>query len=504
MGRRIWVALALTAALAAGACSWMLPDRFAVNAPMWATLFGGGIDAPPAEAVPATFHTLPGLGVGLYADGLANPRMLRPTPGGHLLVSLSREGQVVILEPDADGDGLPDGQRTLLEGLDGPNSLELHEGWLVIGVNDGIVRVRFDPQTGQTSGAVEAIVQGLPSGGNHWTRTARFGPDGGLYLTLGSSCNVCIEEDPRRAAMLRFEADGSDEEIYATGLRNAVDFDWHPVTGALYATDNGRDLLGNDFPPCELNEVERGGFYGWPFVNGDGVADPDFGEGSDYEGGPDPRVAQARSPAYGFRAHNAPLGITFVRHPAAPEALRGAALVALHGSWNRTRKDGYKVVSLHWQPDGSIEERDFLTGFLQGDEAEDVIGRPVDVAEAPDGSFFVSDDYAGAIYRIALGPVRSAAPANRAPTPNEERFAIDRASAIRGGTLYTRFACAECHEPEAAAAGVVPVPLADLHERYTPESLARFLEHPTPPMPAFPMQPREREDLAAHLLTRFY
>jgi glucose/arabinose dehydrogenase len=213
-----------------------------------------------------------------------------------------------------------------------------------------------------------------------------------MYVSIGSSCNVCEEEDGRRAAIVRYRPDGSGEEIHATGLRNAVGFDWQPGSGDLYATDNGRDLLGDDFPPCELNRVVPGGFYGWPFAHGDNRPDPDLGAGREA------RIAAAIPPSHGFRAHTAPLGITFVRGPGAPAWLRGAALVALHGSWNRTRKDGYAVVSLHWRPDGRIEERDFLWGFL---EDEDVIGRPVDVAEGPDGAFYVSDDYAGAVYRVA-------------------------------------------------------------------------------------------------------
>ncbi len=221
-----------------------------------------------------------------------------------------------------------------------------------------------------------------------------MGPDGWLYVSIGSSCNVCEERDPRRAAILRYRPDGSGEEIFATGLRNAVGFDWKPDTGELYATDNGRDLLGDDLPPCELNRVVRGGFYGWPYAHGDRVADPDFGRGQEQ------RIAASLPPVHGFRAHNSPLGIHFVRGTRVPVDYRGAALVALHGSWNRTKKDGYKVVSLHWRPDGAIEERDFAAGFERN---EDVIGRPVDVAEGPDGAFYISDDYAGAVYRVVYG-----------------------------------------------------------------------------------------------------
>jgi glucose/arabinose dehydrogenase len=322
-------------------------------------------------------------------------RFLRVTPAGQLLVSLSGSDRVELLQRDADGDGRSDGKRVLIEDLNRPHGLDFHAGWLYVAETDAIGRIRFESATGVTQGSYERIVTGIPSGG-HWTRTARFGPDGLLYVSIGSSCNACEEDDPRRAAIVRYRPDGSGEEIFATGLRNAVGFDWRPETGALFANDNGRDLLGDDFPPCELNLVEEGGFYGWPLVNGDGIPDPDF-ETTDPE-----RVAVAISPVHGYPAHNAPLGLHFVRTSAVPVDYRGAALSALHGSWNRTQKDGYKVVSLHWLPDGSIEQRDFVSGFEVDDN---VIGRPVDVTEGPDGAFYVSDDYSGVIYRVAyVGP----------------------------------------------------------------------------------------------------
>jgi glucose/arabinose dehydrogenase len=389
--KKILLATALALLLAFGAWQ-MLPERFAVNAPLGQLLFARGRAAPPAEAFGSRIHSIDGLTVGLYASELPGARLLRFTPAGDLLVSQPNEGRVVLLERDADGDGRADGRRDLVTGLRRPHGLDLREGWLYVAETDAVGRIRFDPATRSVEGGFERVVTGIPGGGNHWSRTLRFGPDGWMYLSIGSSCNVCEEEDPRRAALVRYRPDGSQEEIYATGLRNAVGFDWRPGSGELFATDNGRDLLGDDTPPCELNRVVRGGFYGWPYAYGDNQVDPDEGAGHEAE------IRTALPPVHGFRAHNAPLGITFVRGSDAPEALRGAALVALHGSWNRTRKDGYKVVSLHWRPDGTIEERDFLVGFLEG---EDVIGRPVDVAEGPDGAFYVSDDYAGSIYRVA-------------------------------------------------------------------------------------------------------
>ena len=366
---------------------------------------------------------------------------------------------------------------------------------MVLAEMSAVGRVRFDADSGSTRGSYERVVTGLPSRGNHWTRTVGFGPDGMMYLAVGSSCNVCEETEPRRAAILRYAPDGSGEEIYAAGLRNAVDFDWQPSTGHLYATDNGRDLLGNDFPPCELNRVVEGGFYGWPYANGDNVPDPDFGPGNA------DRVAASIAPAHSFRAHNAPLGMTFVSGPDAPAAYRGAALVALHGSWNRTHKDGYRVVSLHWQPDGSIEERDFAVGFEADDE---VIGRPVDVAMGPDGAFYVSDDYAAVVYRIALGagPVGASTSDRAAAMDPLAAFSEDDrlAASERGRDLYEEHACHQCHDAERALPGVTPVPLADLARRYDVAELEAFLAAPTPPMPAFPLDADARRDLAIHLL----
>jgi glucose/arabinose dehydrogenase len=488
--------LLVAAAGLAGACQLLLPERFAVNGPMLHSMFGMGVGAPEAATVGERIRLPAGFTASIYAQDLPGARTLLFAPNGDLLVSRPRKGEVLVLAPDADGDGRSDGLRSLVEQLNQPYGMDFHEGWLYLAEGDAIGRIAFDPATSETRGSFERLVEGLPAGGNHWTRTLRFGPDGWLYLTLGSSCNVCIEEDPRRAAMVRYRPDGSGEEIYATGLRNAVDFDWQPGTGTLYATDNGRDLLGDDFPPCELDAIERGGFYGWPFVNGAGVPDPDFGEAAD------PRIARAIDPAHSFRAHNAPLGITFVRHPDAPEALRGAALVALHGSWNRTAKDGYKVVSLHWDDQGRIEERDFMTGFLQD---EDVIGRPAHLVEGPDAAFYLSDDYSGTIWRIAAGDsaaTPTALPRASARAQTKEG-ALPAGAAERGAALYERFACASCHEASHAAEGVVVKPLTGLAERFTRTTLAELLETPPPPMPSYSLDPVQRSELAAHLLQRF-
>src|SRR5262245_20129419 len=495
---RLAARLAVAALVAFGTCHWLLPERYAVNAPLGHLLFGSGGSAPTSESLEKRIRLPEGLRIGVFAAGIPNARLLRFTETGDLLVSQPREGTVLLLERDADGDGRSDGRHAILSGLDRPHGIDLHDGWLYVAEGSAIGRVRFDAAARATSGPYAHIVTGLPEGGNHWSRSVRVGPDGLLYVSVGSSCNVCEEKDPRRAAILRYGLDGTGEEILATGLRNSVGFDWRPETGELYATDNGRDLLGDDFPPCELNRIVAGGFYGWPYANGANVPDPDLGEGHEE------RIRAAIPPVHGFGAHQAPLGIAFVRGAAAPAELRGAALVALHGSWNRTRKAGYKVVSLHWKPDAGIEERDFLVGFEQDG---DVIGRPVDVAEGPDGAIYVSDDYAGAVYRVAApgaGGAAAAAALVRAPEAADPLAALPAAEreqrAARGRALYESLGCAGCHDAERAAPGVVPRPLADLGRRHTLEELTRFLAAPTPPMPPVALGEQERGDIAVFLL----
>jgi glucose/arabinose dehydrogenase len=480
-----------------------LPEKYAVNAPITNSLFGWGGEVPTAGEVGTRLRVAEGYEVALYAL-VPNVRMLLATPRGDLIASIPREGRVVLLARDKNDDGLPDGQRDLLTGLSRPHGLALSpDGWLYVGEAASVTRVRFDVAAGAVDGALETVVPNLPEGGNHWSRNVGIGPDGMLYVTVGSSCNVCFEDDERRAAMLRYAPDGSGYELYARGLRNAVDFAWRPGTDELFATDNGRDLLGDDFPPCELNRVVRGGDYGWPVANGDRVVDPDLGAGQEA------RIGASLPPAFPFNAHNAPLGIAFLAHATQPASHRGTALVALHGSWNRTRKDGYRVVALRWDANGAISQEDFLSGFLADEE---VSGRPVDVVEAPNsGTIFVSDDYGGAIYAIrpkGSAPAASAAPSAQAAAAAADALAAlepaERAALVaQGEAAFRANACATCHDAAVAAPGMVTKPLAGLKARYALDSLATFFSAPTPPMPAPPLDEAGRRALAAYVLERF-
>ncbi|MGK7296318.1 MAG: PQQ-dependent sugar dehydrogenase, partial [Candidatus Wenzhouxiangella sp. M2_3B_020] len=213
--------------------------------------------------------------------------------------------------------------------------------------------------------------------------------DGKLYVPIGAPCNICLEEGYAR--IVRIDADGGNEEVVAEGVRNSVGFDFDPVTGDFWFTDNGRDMLGDNLPPCEINHVtEDGQHFGFPFWHGGLVRDPEFGGQRPY----DDFVA----PAQQLVAHVAPLGMMFYRGELLPEDLKHDILVAEHGSWNRTHKSGYRVMRAHLDEERKIVEYEpFITGWLQGEQSW---GRPVDLLELPDGSVLVSDDQAGAVYRI--------------------------------------------------------------------------------------------------------
>ncbi|WP_305906987.1 PQQ-dependent sugar dehydrogenase [Methylomarinum sp. Ch1-1] len=359
---------------------------FGINIPLI------GKDTPTQELLNRRLQMPAGLSLSVFASDLNGARDLVVTDSGDVLVSLPREGQVMLLKRDGDDDGGSDGRKALLSGLNLPHGLALYKNWLYVAETDAVGRIRFDADSRQTLGDYRRIVSGLPKGGSHWSRSLRFGPDGKLYVSIGSSCNVCEENDPRRAAIMRFTPEGEQGEIFASGLRNTVGFAWRPSTGELYGVDNGRDFLGDDFPPCELNLIERGQFYGWPYVNGNQAPDPDYGDKN-----PE-KASRSVPPVHEFGAHTAPLSIVFIDDDKLRSLMQGSALVAMHGSWNRSVKTGYKLVALQFDAEQGIIERDFITGFEMHD---DVIGRPVAIAEAADGSLYISDDFTGSIYRIS-------------------------------------------------------------------------------------------------------
>lgn len=339
----------------------------------------------------AEVQTPAGFAANVYAGGLQGPRFMALGPDGAIYVAERGAGQIVRL-PDVDGDGIADGVEVYATGLDSPHSLVYHEDAWYVGVPTGVVRLRDTDGDGRADEQA-AVVDGVPGDGNHRTRTVLFLPDGRMVLSVGSSCNVCVEEDPRRAAILVYDsAGGENERIYASGLRNAVGLALHPESGELWATNNGRDLLGDELPPENVYIIREGADYGWPACHSGDIVDPDFGS----EGA----CAGVGQPVVEMQAHSAPLGLTFYDGETFPEEYRGDLFIAFHGSWNRSEPTGYRVVRLPFtggeSADGVV---DFATGWL--DEASgDVPGRPVDVLVGADGALYVSDDKGGYIYRI--------------------------------------------------------------------------------------------------------
>ncbi len=383
---QILIALVVLAGIGLSGAYLLAP----VNLPLAGWLFGTRADFSQDADLRARVSLPPGYEINIYATGIEDARFMQVTQNGDLLVASRDAGELVLVKRDDDGDGRSDGTMVLASGLNSPHGLWLDGATLYVGEEHRISRFPFNAGN-RSVGARSTALAGLPDDGGHHTRTVKKGPDGWIYVSIGSSCNVCVEQHPWRAAMIRFKPSEAEPEIYATGLRNTVGFDWQPGTGALFGADVGRDWLGDELPPEEVNLITPGGFYGWPYFNGDNVPDPDHG-----------KDAQAQNlnplpPVHVFRAHVTPLSITFLKHQAGTP-LEGAALVAQHGSWNRSEKIGYRVVSLHWDTNGAITQKPFAEGFLrQGD----VIGRPVDVVEAPDGTLYISDDHAGAIYRVS-------------------------------------------------------------------------------------------------------
>jgi glucose/arabinose dehydrogenase len=318
--------------------------------------------------------------------------MLAIGPDGQLYVTEIGGGRVLRL-PDRDGDGILDGVEVVAQGLDKPSGIAFYrDGSLYIALTDRILRLS-EPDTAGFFQKTETIVSNLPPGGNHITRTLAFSPDWSyLYVAIGSSCNVCQEDDARRAAVIRYNPDGSGEMIYAVGMRNAVGMNFRPGTNELWATNNGRDMLGDDLPPETVYIVQEGGDYGWPRCHSGRIVDPDFGEPGACQG--------VLAPAVEMQAHSAPLGMTFYTGDQFPEEFQGDLFVAFHGSWNRSDPTGYKLVRIPIENGTPGAVQDFALGWLREDGSQ--WGRPVDVITGTDGSLFISDDGQGLIYKISF------------------------------------------------------------------------------------------------------
>lgn len=345
-----------------------------------------------------------------YAEGLDNPRMIAVAEDGTVYVTQRRPGNLVMLK-DVDRDGIVDTQKIVAR-IPDLHGIEIHQRRIYLA---DVKRVyAADLNADGSLGRLRVVTRNLPDGGQHPNRTLRFGPDGKLYLSIGSTCNACPEPNPENATLVHVDLDTGKRKIYAAGLRNTIGFDWHPVTAQLYGMDHGVDWLGDDEQSEELNELLPEAQYGWPFVYDDDQLNPqdEPEEVTQLEW-----AEMSMEPVAGYTAHAAPMQMQFYRGAMFPNDYRGSAFIAMRGSWNRKPASGYEVVRLVFSPSGEfVGFEPFVTGFLQAQPdtqpplpgaqplpPEGYIGRPTGLAIAVDGSMLIGDDSNNVIYRVSYG-----------------------------------------------------------------------------------------------------
>ena len=336
--------------------------------------------------------------ISIYADGLDSPRQLAESHEGYIIVG-SKKGDKIYALYDANFDGYAEKRILISENLQNPTGVAVHDGDLYFAEIDTIWIIKdidkWLASDSETLPTKSIYMNDLPSETWHGFKYIDFGPDGNLYIPVGVPCNICLEpqtKDNRFAAIHKYK-DGELITV-ADGVRNSVGFDWHPVTGKMYFSDNGRDWLGDDSPSCELNVVDKeGSFYGYPYKHAKDVIDPEFGNMI-------PTVnKEFVDPIAELGPHVAPLGIAFYDNDIFPKKYKNSIFVALHGSWNRSKKSGYTVVFVKLDDDGNYQyQEDFISGWLSNESAW---GRPVSPFIMKDGSMLLSDDKYNVIYRVS-------------------------------------------------------------------------------------------------------
>jgi glucose/arabinose dehydrogenase len=342
-------------------------------------------------------HVPAGFRVSVFAHDLGTARMLAVGDDGTIYVTRRDSGDVLALRDD--GTGKTQTPRKVVTDLPRVHGIALHGGRMYLAT----IREVFvaDVSADGSAGAPRAIVTGLPDGGQHPNRTVGVGPDGMLYVSIGSTCNQCMETNDEHATILQMALDGSRRGVFARGLRNTVGFTWNPETRVMWGVDHGADYKGNEIPPEELNEIQNGLHYGWPFCYGKRTAD------ASYPLEP-PGSTKAEfcprtvAPTLTFDAHMAPMQIAFYQGTTFPAEYRGDAFVAMRGSWNRSPAVGFKVLRIEFRDGVPVRSSDFLTGFLS-QSGERHYGRLAGIAVARDGSLLVADDANGVIYRVSYG-----------------------------------------------------------------------------------------------------
>lgn len=358
---------------------------------------------PPPQDIADIFLSAPlqlpeGFEISIFARDIPNARVMAFDPFGNMWVSQPKEGIISLLVVT---NGKVTARKEMLKNLKNPHGLvfDYQDPYVLYFAEENkISKVRTYSGT-----EVEKLAD-LSGGGRHTTRTIKFGPDGRLYVSIGSSCDVCHEENQQRGKIFSMNKDGSDFKEYAKGLRNAVFFTWSEVDGRMFATDMGRDMLGDDLPPDEINIIEKGQNYGWPVCYGKNIHDTDFDKNTYIR---NPCMLPFEQPSYiDLPAHVAPLGLAFVPEEGWPEEYWYNLLVAYHGSWNRSAPVGYKVARIKLNAKGEfLGEEDFITGWLTEDNT--ALGRPVDIITQVGGVMYISDDKAGVIYKVVYTGKRS-------------------------------------------------------------------------------------------------
>ncbi|MEM1214388.1 MAG: PQQ-dependent sugar dehydrogenase [Bacteroidota bacterium] len=363
-------------------------EKTAAIAPVAPAIYTAGL---PLEELrlPEGFH------ISVYADSLTNARSLAWSPEGTLFVGTRGEGSVYAVR-DTDGDYRADERYVLAEDLNMPNGVALRNGDLYVAEVNRILKFPDIENNLADPGEPVVIYDEYPTEKHHGWKYIAFGPDDKLYIPVGAPCNICLSEDEVFASITRMNPDGSEVEVVQHGVRNTVGFTWHPETKELWFTDNGRDLLGDDLPGCELNRATADGqHFGYPFCHQGDLADPELGDQRDCD--------EFRAPVQVLGAHVAPLGLEFYQGQQFPDRYRNQILIAEHGSWNRSKKSGYRLmqVTLNEQHE-AISYTPFVEGWLDV-AADEAWGRPVDLEHLPDGSLLVADDFADVVYRISWG-----------------------------------------------------------------------------------------------------
>ena len=341
--------------------------------------------------IPVDKLTLPnGFKIELYAN-VPNARSLTLSPSGTVYVGTRSKGSVYAVL-DLNKDGKADKVYEIDKGLNMPNGVAFKDGDLYVAEVSRILRYKNIESNLGSPPEPEIIYDGYPTDTHHGWKYIAFGADGKLYVPVGAPCNVCERDNPIYASITRMDISNPNPEIVARGVRNSVGFDWDPETQDLWFTDNGRDMMGDDIPPCELNHLSKAGeHFGFPYCHGGDIPDPKFGKERSCD--------EFVKPAWRFMAHVAPLGMKFYTGSMFPEKYHNAVFIAQHGSWNRSKKSGYRVMVGFKEGNKIVAMQPFVSGWLN-DATQQAWGRPVALLQLPDGSMLLSDDYAGVIYRI--------------------------------------------------------------------------------------------------------